>query len=101
MYYAEVTLSGTGCDVANSDTVEVIVVDDPIVTLQPLDASYCQDAASVDELMIAVDGGTGTYSYQWYESTTARTRAARRLLALHLLRMSHRLTWWARFTTTA
>ncbi len=28
-YYAEVTLSGSGCDVANSDTVEVIVVDDP------------------------------------------------------------------------
>ncbi len=70
-YYAEVTLSGSGCDVANSDTVEVIVVDDPIVTLQPLGASYCQDAASVDELMIAVDGGTGTYSYQWFVSTTA------------------------------
>ena len=65
------TLSGSGCDVANSDTVEVIVVDDPIVTLQPLGASYCQDAASVDELMIAVDGGTGTYSYQWFVSTTA------------------------------
>ena len=42
-----------------------------IVTLQPLGASYCQDAASVDELMIAVDGGTGTYSYQWFVSTTA------------------------------
>ena len=70
-YYAEVTLSGSGCGVANSDTVEVIVVDDPIVTLQPLDASYCQDAASVDELMIAVDGGTGTYSYQWYETSSA------------------------------
>ena len=74
-YYAEVTLSGSGCDVANSDTVEVIVVDDPIVTLQPLGASYCQDAASVDELMIAVDGGTGTYSYQWFVSTTASNTA--------------------------
>ena len=58
-----------------SQEAEVVVVADPIVTLQPLGASYCQDAASVDELMIAVDGGTGTYSYQWFVSTTASNTA--------------------------
>ncbi len=70
-YYAEVSLSGSGCEVAQSAEAEVVVVADPVVTLQPLGASYCQDAASVDELMIAVDGGTGAYSYQWFVSTTA------------------------------
>ena len=74
-YYAEVSLSGSGCEVAQSAEAEVVVVADPVVTLQPLGASYCQDAAFVDELMIAVDGGTGTYSYQWYVSTTASNTA--------------------------
>ncbi len=73
MYYAEVTLSGTGCDVAQSAEAEVVVVADPVVTLQPLDSSYCQFAAPVVPLEVAVEGGTGTYSYQWYESTTAGT----------------------------
>ena len=72
-YYAEVTLSGSGCDVATSEEAEVVVVDDPVVTLQPLDSSYCQFAAPVIPLEVAVEGGTGTYSYQWYESETAGT----------------------------
>ncbi|MDA1335714.1 MAG: PKD domain-containing protein [Bacteroidetes bacterium] len=70
-YYVTVTLDGSGCDVATSDTVEVIVVEDPVVTLQPVDSSYCQGAAIVDQLIIEVTGGTGTFSYQWYVSSTA------------------------------
>ena len=74
-YYAEVTLSGSGCDMAQSAEAEVVVVADPFITLQPSDTSYCQFAAPVIPLEVAVDGGTGTYSYQWYESSTAGTTA--------------------------
>ena len=66
-------LDGNGCEPAVSQIAELIVVLDPVVTLQPLDSSYCQFAAPVVPLEVAVEGGTGTYSYQWYESTTAGT----------------------------
>lgn len=68
-FYAVVTLSGSGCSPATTDTAEVIVVDDPMITTQPLVAQdLCQGAAPID-LTVAATGGIGTYSYQWFSNT--------------------------------
>ena len=65
----EVNWSGEGCDGLTSEIAEVEVVPDPIVSIGPSDASYCQGAAS-DELNASVVGGLGTASYQWYVNAT-------------------------------
>ena len=48
-------------DGLTSEIAEVEVVPDPIVSIGPSDASYCQGAAS-DELNASVVGGLGTAS---------------------------------------
>ena len=68
-FYVEVNWSGEGCDGLTSEIAEVEVVPDPIVSIGPSDASYCQGAAS-DELNASVVGGLGTASYQWYVNAT-------------------------------
>ena len=45
-FYVEVNWSGEGCDGLTSEIAEVEVVPDPIVSIGPSDASYCQGAAS-------------------------------------------------------
>ena len=70
-YYATISLSGSGCDVATSATAEVLVVEDPLVTLDSLSFSYCEGAFPVEALQANATGGTGSYSFQWYENTAA------------------------------
>ena len=70
-YYATISLSGSGCDAATSVTAEVLVVADPLVTLDSLNFSYCEGAFPVEALQANATGGTGSYSYQWYENTAA------------------------------
>ncbi len=68
-YYVTVSLSGNGCDPAVSNTAEIVVVNDPIVSVQPLSTqTVCQNATPTD-LSITVTGGVGTFSYQWYRNT--------------------------------
>jgi hypothetical protein len=68
-FYAIITLSGNGCGNTSSNTAEVIVVADPIVSTQPLATqTLCQNSTPTD-LTIAVTGGIGTISYQWYSNT--------------------------------
>ncbi len=69
LYSVVVSLSGSGCDAVVSDSAEVIVISDPIMSLQPVDASYCQDASPVIPLVVSATGGLGTYNYQWYNNT--------------------------------
>ncbi len=73
-YYVEINFSGSGCGAITSDVAEIVVVDDPIITAQPLpNQILCQNAiASI--LSATVSGGiTGSYNYQWYVSTTNST----------------------------
>jgi len=68
-YYVTISLSGNGCDPAVSDTAEIIVVNDPVVTVQPLPTqTVCENAIPAD-LSVTASGGVGTYSYQWYSNT--------------------------------
>ena len=68
-FYVIITLSGNGCGNTTSNTAEVIVVADPIVSIQPLTTqTLCQNSTPTD-LTIAVTGGIGTISYQWYSNT--------------------------------
>ncbi|MEL0456156.1 PKD domain-containing protein [Flavobacteriaceae bacterium SZ-1-7] len=70
-YYVEISSDGSGCAPITSETAEVIVVDDPIITSQPLPSqTLCQNTAPLD-LEVDVSGGIGSsYTYQWYSNTT-------------------------------
>ncbi|MBC3846732.1 PKD domain-containing protein [Winogradskyella echinorum] len=65
-YYAEVTYSASGCAGLISDVSEIVVVDDPIITTQPLAfQSICQNTVA-QNIEVMVSGGLGNNSYQWY-----------------------------------
>jgi PKD repeat protein len=65
-YYAEITLSGSGCDVIASSVSEIVNVADPVISTQPLTTqNECLDAPTT-ALNAAVSGGLGTASYAWY-----------------------------------
>ena len=69
-YYVTVSANGSGCNPVTSDVAEIIVVDDPIITSQPIPSqTLCQGVAPQD-LEVIVSGGLGTtYVYQWYSNT--------------------------------
>lgn len=73
-YYTTITFSGSGCGALTSDVAEVIVVVDPIVSVQPLVVqNLCQNEMPTP-LAVNVTGGIGTnYAYQWYVSTSNNT----------------------------
>jgi len=69
-FYAIVSFTGNGCSSIASAVAEVVVVEDPIVSSQPIsNQTHCQGAAS-DVLVVAATGGLGTYSYQWYTNNS-------------------------------
>ncbi len=69
-YYVVVSQSGSGCGAVTSQTAEVNVLPDPIVTTQPLASqTVCQSTAS-GELKVEESGGEGIFSYQWYRNNT-------------------------------
>ncbi|MDB9931613.1 PKD domain-containing protein [Flavobacteriales bacterium] len=65
-----INLSGNGCNADTSQIGEVIIVPDPIVSLQPINASYCQNATPVAPLVVQAAGGLGMYSYQWFSNNS-------------------------------
>lgn len=75
-YYAVISFSGNGCGAITSDIAEVIVVDDPIITTQPLvSQTVCQNSPAT-VLTVVVSGGVGaTYNYQWFSSTSNNTNS--------------------------
>ncbi|MCG9793391.1 PKD domain-containing protein [Flavobacterium algicola] len=69
-YYVMVSPNGSGCDPILSSTAEIIVVNDPIVSTQPLTTqSLCQGSIPT-VLSVATTGGLGTVSYQWYSNSS-------------------------------
>ncbi|MCA0131915.1 PKD domain-containing protein [Winogradskyella alexanderae] len=68
-YYLEISYTANGCTGVVSDVAEVVVVDDPVITSQPLiDQIVCENTATQD-LEVLVSGGLGNISYQWYVNT--------------------------------
>jgi gliding motility-associated-like protein len=67
-YYVELSFlddPNNGCDLATSDTVTVTVVTDPTLTDLLTTQTVCQNSPSTP-LEVTASGGTGVYSYQWY-----------------------------------
>jgi gliding motility-associated-like protein len=69
-YNVIVSLTGSGCDVMTSQPASISILNDPTVSAQPINASYCQYASPVPSLSVTVANGIGTPSYQWYSNTT-------------------------------
>jgi hypothetical protein len=72
-YNVSVTLSGSGCNVVSSQDAIIDVLADPVVSTQPISASYCQNGSPVTPLSVVATGGLGTFSYQWYSNTVNNT----------------------------
>lgn len=65
-YYVEINYAASGCTSLSSEVSEIVVVEDPEITLQPIPLQeLCQNTAA-ETLEVAVSGGLGTVSYQWY-----------------------------------
>ncbi|AGC78621.1 CHU large protein [Nonlabens dokdonensis DSW-6] len=72
-YYVEINFSASGCGTIISDPAEVIVVDEPVITSQPVTTqTHCQGAMT-DTLSVTSIGGLGNFSYQWFSNTSNTT----------------------------
>lgn len=70
-YYLEISSSGNGCNSITSDVAEVIVVDDPTITAQPITSQELCEGTVPQDLGVTASGGLGAvYNYQWYANTT-------------------------------
>ncbi|MFI1771378.1 PKD domain-containing protein [Thalassobellus citreus] len=70
-YYVVISSNGSGCADVISDVAEIIVVDDPIITTQPITTQTLCQGITPQNLEVIVSGGLGTvYNYQWYSNTT-------------------------------
>ncbi|SFT83547.1 gliding motility-associated C-terminal domain-containing protein, partial [Lishizhenia tianjinensis] len=74
-YSVEIELDGNGCNLLTSDTSFIVILPDPIITLQPQDAEYCQNSQSTLPLSVSSTGGIGANSYQWYYNVSTNTSA--------------------------
>jgi gliding motility-associated-like protein len=72
-YYATVVASGSGCDTSPSGVTSVVVVNDPIVTSQPLPVQEICQNATTTPISAAVNGGNGTATFTWYSNVTNTT----------------------------
>jgi len=72
-YYAAVSSTGTGCDAAASAPAAIVVVNDPVVSAQPLATqTVCQNSPAAP-LSVSVTGGSGTATISWFSNTTNST----------------------------
>jgi gliding motility-associated-like protein len=68
-FAVQVILSGSGCDMVQSNNSQVIVLPDPTVTV-PISATYCNGYTPVQALNVSANGGiSGADSYQWYSNS--------------------------------
>ena len=69
-YYAEIIDSSSGCELIKSNVVEIVVVENPEITTQPLqEQKLCQNGATI-ALEVQASGGFGEFTYQWYVNST-------------------------------
>ncbi|MEW4924709.1 PKD domain-containing protein [Algibacter sp. 2305UL17-15] len=70
-YYITISISGSGCAPITSDVSEVVVLDDPIISSQPVVSQTLCQGTTPQDLEVTVTGGLGTlYTYQWYSNPT-------------------------------
>lgn len=69
-YYVVISQDGSGCSDITSNVAEILVVDDPVITTQPLpNQTICQNTIP-SNLEVFVNGGLGSaYTYQWFSNT--------------------------------
>ncbi|TWO32959.1 PKD domain-containing protein [Seonamhaeicola sediminis] len=69
-FYVEISINGSGCGVVTSEVSEVIVVNDPTISTQPIVSQELCQGTTPQDLEVIPSGGIGsTYSYQWYSNT--------------------------------
>jgi gliding motility-associated-like protein len=68
-FYAIASFAGSGCSTATSQVAQVTVLPDPLVDLQPIASQTLCQGATPQILSVAVSGGFGDFSYQWYSNT--------------------------------
>ncbi|MCX6304921.1 MAG: Ig-like domain-containing protein, partial [Bacteroidetes bacterium] len=66
-YQCIVSQTGVGCGPVVSRCIKVTVAGDPTITTPPVGATICYNGSHT--MSVVVDGGTGTLSYQWQNST--------------------------------
>jgi len=72
-YYVVLNFSGSGCGTLTSNTSEIIVLLDPVVSSQPQPTqTLCQGSTPAD-LTVTANGGIGTFLYQWYINAANNT----------------------------
>ncbi|MBO3118030.1 PKD domain-containing protein [Winogradskyella sp. DF17] len=69
-YYVEVSFDGSGCSGLISEVAEIVVIEDPVVTLQPIPNQNICENTTVEDLEVQVSGGVGNISYQWFVNTS-------------------------------
>ena len=65
--------AGTNCGTATSATSQIIVVADPTVSTQPTATQSLCVGGTPSSISVAVSGGVGIPTYQWYSNTTNST----------------------------
>ncbi|WP_298238068.1 PKD domain-containing protein [uncultured Algibacter sp.] len=73
-YYVTITADGSGCSPVTSEVAEIIVVNDPTITSQPIISQELCQGTTPQNLEVQVTGGLGTnYTYQWFSNTVNNT----------------------------
>ena len=73
-YYVEISFTGNGCgNMLVSNPMEIDVVNDPVVSSQPIATQTLCQGGIADSLKVSVSGGIGIYSYHWYKNTVNNT----------------------------
>ena len=70
-YRVVISANGNGCAPVTSNSAQVDIIPDLVVTAQPQDISECIDGTNT--LSVTISGGTSTITYQWQSSTDGST----------------------------
>ena len=71
-YVAIINFDGSGCDQVISTPVSLEVVADPVLVDALSTQTICENTPSQD-LVSSASGGTGTYTFEWFESSDPST----------------------------
>jgi gliding motility-associated-like protein len=71
-YYCVATFSSSNCGSVTSTVSTVNVVSDPVISVQPSSVQTICVGGTSPSLSVSASGGTGTFSYQWYNGITAQ-----------------------------